>query len=316
MTPQRPAVISPQPNCPFDPAAFTLLEVLVALGILVAALAGIAALLPAAGARLAEATAVDRATAMAANARADVVNRGLAQWPMWQSATGTSGSTRAIVFGEGVTSGGTAISMTSATNTIALAEPTILSSRIDPTVGFYLQDQLQVSGSVVTGFVPGICYGCMLSATDAPTGAGPTVRLTTAVFRKPSPAVQGFALTAMPGSAVFQVSGTLGPTGAVGSVTGTDAAPLRKQFLAPCSWILAISAPGQPPQEPRWIPVASSWTNWVSITTASGPSLVATGTSFITLSGTDHLPFVVSGTLQAFGFEGLLRVDERFVPLE
>lgn len=50
----------------------TLLEVLVACGILVVGLASIAALLPAAGSLLAEASSVDRATALAANTAADL----------------------------------------------------------------------------------------------------------------------------------------------------------------------------------------------------------------------------------------------------
>ncbi|MBM4058212.1 MAG: hypothetical protein FJ275_08255, partial [Planctomycetes bacterium] len=48
-------------------AGMTLLEVLVACGILVMGLASVAAMLPAAGARLAEATAIDRAGTLSAN---------------------------------------------------------------------------------------------------------------------------------------------------------------------------------------------------------------------------------------------------------
>lgn len=56
-------------------SGFSLLEVLVAMGILVTGLASVAALLPAAGSRLAEATAIDRAGTLSANAQADLVNR-------------------------------------------------------------------------------------------------------------------------------------------------------------------------------------------------------------------------------------------------
>jgi Tfp pilus assembly protein PilV len=58
-------------------AGVTLLEVLVACGILVVGLASVASILPAAGTRLAQATLEDRAGTAAANAYADIVNRGL-----------------------------------------------------------------------------------------------------------------------------------------------------------------------------------------------------------------------------------------------
>ena len=57
---------------------FSLLEVLVACGILVVGLAGIAAILPAAGSRLSEATLCDRASAAVGVAMSDVVVRNVA----------------------------------------------------------------------------------------------------------------------------------------------------------------------------------------------------------------------------------------------
>ena len=53
-------------------AGFSLLEVLVACGILVVGLASIAAILPAAGSRLSEAAAQDRAVAAAAVAMSEI----------------------------------------------------------------------------------------------------------------------------------------------------------------------------------------------------------------------------------------------------
>lgn len=58
-------------------SGITLLEVLIACGILVVGLASVAALLPAAGSVFAEATAVDRGAALAANAAADLQFRGV-----------------------------------------------------------------------------------------------------------------------------------------------------------------------------------------------------------------------------------------------
>lgn len=59
-------------------SGFSLLEVLVASAILVVALSGIAAILPAATFRLTQAAAEDRAATLARNALADFLNRGLA----------------------------------------------------------------------------------------------------------------------------------------------------------------------------------------------------------------------------------------------
>jgi len=256
---------------------FTLLEVLVSMGIVIAALGGIAALLPAAGARLGEATEIDRAGTMAANARADIASRGLITNRLWVA--GRS----AIVFGEGLASGGTP---TVNHASIGAANATELAARISSQS--FVLDDAQIGGGP-----PGVCYGCMLSSTAAPSGAGATVRLTTVVFRRPAPEVKAFGLTQQAG---LMISGS-----------GSQAADDRRRFLPGCSWVLAVGA-----GEPRWIQVASSWTAYPPGVT-SGP---ATGESRLVLSGTDWVGLMTSGSLQVFGFDGLLRVDERFVNLD
>jgi hypothetical protein len=65
----------------------TLLEVLVACGILVFALSGIAAILPAAGSRLAESVAEDRAALLAANIYADLESSGLLTHTLFATST-------------------------------------------------------------------------------------------------------------------------------------------------------------------------------------------------------------------------------------
>lgn len=77
--------MKPQPRLP-QRLGITLLEVLVACGLLVLGLAGIAALLPAAAARLNEASIEDRASSLLANARAEIVNRQLNSLITFQSA--------------------------------------------------------------------------------------------------------------------------------------------------------------------------------------------------------------------------------------
>lgn len=66
------------------PSGITLLEVLIACGILVIGLASVAALLPAASSVFAEATAVDRGAALAANAAADLQFRGVVSAAQFQ----------------------------------------------------------------------------------------------------------------------------------------------------------------------------------------------------------------------------------------
>jgi type II secretory pathway pseudopilin PulG len=71
------------------PRGITLLEVLVACAILIFALSGIAAILPAAGSRLAESVAEDRAALLAANVYADLESSGVLAHTLF--ATSTSG---------------------------------------------------------------------------------------------------------------------------------------------------------------------------------------------------------------------------------
>ena len=82
---------------------FSLLEVLVACGILVIGLASIAAILPAAGSRLGEASAQDRAMAAATAAMSEIRCRGLVSRTLFPSGTWVGGpaySPPAIIFGE------------------------------------------------------------------------------------------------------------------------------------------------------------------------------------------------------------------------
>jgi Tfp pilus assembly protein PilV len=108
-------------------AGITLLEVLVACGILVIGLSSIAALLPAAGSRLAQATQADRAGIMSAHAYADVVNRGLLGADLFSSGT------KACVFGKGLT--GVPLVSASAAAVTATAAAAIISSTTAAAVG-------------------------------------------------------------------------------------------------------------------------------------------------------------------------------------
>ncbi len=288
-SPSTAALVGP-PACQVR-EGFTLLEVLVSIAILVFALAGIAALLPATGARLAEATDIDRAGTLAANAAADLLARGACRAALWPA----TATTRAIVFGEGLTVGHASVALTGATATVALANTGTLATTLNTASAFQMRDDLVTSAAgAVTGVVGGgICYGCMLSSTGANPGPGTQVRMTTAVFSRPGAAVQSFSLTrTLSSSPVF-------------SFSGPAADGLRRQYLAGCSWVVAVPPSGSTAR-PVWVPIASSWTTGTSGTMA-----------YVCLSGpSDYVSLISGSTLQVFGFDGLLRVDERTIRLE
>lgn len=262
---------------------FSLLEVLVACGILVLGLTSIAALLPAAGARLSDATSEDRGGICSANAYSEIVNRGLAASDLFTSGT------KACAFGQFP-----GALVTTASNHVAAAT-TKLDARIDGVRGFILEDDL-VYGAPTTADTPvnsflnggvgpreyksGICWGAMLTPKNpsSPLPAGSVATLSIAVFKKPGGGVQSLTLT---------------PTSGLYTILPTDETT-RKTYAKSCSYLLLLPS-GTTPQ---WQRVNASWT--------------ASGTSYLTFMGTS-LP---TGTLTAIGFENLLRLDERSIVLE
>jgi prepilin-type N-terminal cleavage/methylation domain-containing protein len=131
---------------------FSLLEVLVACGILVIGLASIAAILPAAGSRLGEASAQDRAVNAAAVAMSEIQCRGLVSRQLIPSGTWAGGSAytpSAIIFGEtlslavdnsamssgyAVTSGSLALTATSGSVALAAGGSTPVQALLSGTV--------------------------------------------------------------------------------------------------------------------------------------------------------------------------------------
>jgi type II secretory pathway pseudopilin PulG len=269
-------------------AGFSLLEVLVASGLLVLGLAGFAALLPAAGSRLAEATAEDRAGTLASNAFAEIASRGLAASDLFPS-----GSTnRACVFGPVLTG--------LAHPAIVAAASATLAPRIEPTRGFSLEDDLnyRIAGSTdtpVNAFVngglgpreskEGHCWAAMLTPLDfgSPIGPGSRAMLSVVVFRKAGD-MQTFTLT--PASGNYELS------------PGDDSS--RKRFARGCSYLLVLPTGAAP----TWRRINASWT--------SNPG-AAGQRSFLNFSDPTGLP---PGNLTAIGCERLLRVDERTIVLD
>jgi hypothetical protein len=274
----------------------SLLEVLVALGILVAGLASVAALLPAASARLADATAIDRAGTLAANAHADLRNRGILTaatiFPTSPVITASSSQIRVL--------GGAFPDAPFATGTSFVSGTFIKSSPANlPTAAMTLQDDLQLSGSVnlsgtgnplITNPVS-VTYAVTVVPTATGTiSVGSPVRVGVVVFKRPNVDWIPVQLTKR-GAGVFQVITSSTATAAQNELT-------RKRFFPSCSWSFATS--GTAPAQSRWLRVGSSWT--------------LSGTSFVSFSDADadivaSVPTNSSLTVQAFS--NVLRVDER-----
>jgi hypothetical protein len=264
---------------------FSLLEVLVACGLLVLGLSSFAALLPAASSRLAEAAAEDRAGTLSANAWAEIISRGLAASDLFP--TGSVG--KACVFGR--------VLPTVSGSSLVPATAAVLNQRIEATRGFALEDELvyqppQTGDTPVNSFLgggagpreyrDGACWAAMLMPLDPAAAVGPGSRatLSVAVFRKAGD-TQAFTLTPAAGNY------SLSPAGE----------STCKRFARGCSYLLVL-ATGQPPD---WRRINASWTN-------------AAGTqSYLNFTDSSGLP---AGPFTAIGFEGLMRLDERTVVLD
>jgi len=308
------AVISCDGNltrCRDQRDGFSLLEVLVACGILVVGLAGVAAMLPAAGSRLAEAALYDRAAATVGVAMSEVVLRNVVAAKCFvkdgTAATTTPvaaatpdtpiGVNMAIVFGEVLKNIPT---LPSPPSTIALGSATFLASRFDMGTGdtrrgFFLEDEIQYESppkdvpqrsAIVDGLYPfkrGVCWGAMVS--PYPWGTNPTsmtkARVTIAVFRKPGD-IQKISLTkSAPTSSVYKMA--------------TADESLRKHYLKGCSWVLSAAGATT---EPKWLSINSSW--------QSGSD------SFVIFREST----VASDSLDVIGFEGLLHVTEQIIVIQ
>lgn len=259
-------------------AGMTLLEVLVALGILVAGLASVAALLPAAGARLADATAIDRAGTLAANAHADLRNRGLLTPSLFPATTViTASSGRICVFGQAFPDDPFA--------TGTFTKYAIPGSQ--STFSMTLQDDVQLSAGTIVANPVSVTYGATVIPTATGTiSVGSPVRVGVVVFKRPTVDWMEIPLIKQ-GAGVFSVSPTITPQDAT-----------RKRFLPACSW--AFAASGTSPFQACWLRVGSSWTT--------------SGTSYVSFTNADASIIsttAVSGTMRVQAFTNVLRVDER-----
>jgi len=245
----------------------TLLEVLVSLGILVAGLASVAALLPASSARLAEASAADRAGTLSMNAQADLLNRRelKANW------------------------------FTSTVKTVVLGD-------VFPDSPFKSAPYTKKQASLPPGDTASygqLTYGAVITpiTQSEKIEPGMPARVAIAIFKKADPDSKRLPLTSFsPG--VFKLP-----------VSGLEGEAERRRFLPGCTWALAVNEGGDAP--PRWLHVATSWS-----TRQPGNSDVVAD-SFVSFSDSEQADEMKSGnTLVIYGFNGVLRVDERSIVLE
>jgi hypothetical protein len=259
----------------------TLLEVLIACGVLVVGLASVAAILPAAASLLGEAATVDRASALAANAAADLVGRGVLKAGLF------AGGIKTVVIGD----------MFPATpfNAAPFKRDSSLRGPIDEAA--YATSSY--GATVCPFYVP-------------PSGIQPGMpaRLAVAVFTKSDPDCREVKLEAVggnPGSGVFRLVEVVAraPDPSVTDPVGLDVA--RRQLLRGCSWVLATKNGSL-----SWLHVGSSWATFA--VNSQAQDLAG---AYVSFTDPQSAAAAASGnTLQVFAFAGLVRLDERIVTLE
>jgi Tfp pilus assembly protein PilV len=301
------------PHRPAGRSGITLLEVLVACGVLVIGLASLASVMPAAGYRLAQATVEDRSGVAAANAYAEVMTRNLASADLF------SDKTKASYLGTGLDFTTTMFQgSTPASNVLASATTSLL-QRIDSSRGFFLEDDLVYippvtadtpsnsflnAGAGPREYRQGICWGALLAPAVFPVAAGSEAVLGIATFSKPGGTNKLITLTGS--SQLFTYSS--------GAGMGMQDEQDRKQFLPGCSYVLAL--PISAGTSPRWLKITSSWT-----TPGPGtPENASQRSSVVVLDlnplGNVATKFISGNTLVVIAFENLMRVDQYLVSLD
>ena len=304
----------PSPR-PVNRSGMSLLEVLVACGILVVGLASVAAMLPAAASRLSQASAQDRSVAAAQAALVEIEARQLLSRDLF-----ASGST-ALVFG--------LVTPEAAVVGTGLSRPAGVgfAQRMDNDAGsdgrmYYVEDEVQydlAAGSAPTNsfasgirqFRRGVCWGAVVMPEPWGTGTASlnAARVSVAVFQKPG-APQRFKLTPVftgtTASAMFEAMPGTGMDDTKMSDT------TRKEFLRPCSYVLAIPPPSAS-VAPRWLAIVSSWPIWTP-----GVDPQKSPPTAFRFTFRDEVPLNLldgSNNLTVIGFPNLLGVTEQVMPV-
>lgn len=240
---------------PDSRTGFSLLEVLVSSGILVIGLASVAALIPAATARLGEASMSDRAANLSANVFADIMAR---RGENILAASRFPTGMQMVAFG----------SPAVIAQVDQLFGKCSIQQQVEPlftpaasNIGsWFSQDSLDVERAgdglpaTVLGFREELCWIATIAAASASPGLA--AELTIVILKKPDADVRKYALSG---------------SGGVQSVSASNDA--RRAFLQGCSYVLHINA-----SPPKWRRVNSSWTQgWPANVNAEDTRLIFSG---------------------------------------
>ena len=323
-------------RCTAAPRGITLLEVLVACGILMFALSGIAAILPAAGSRLAESVAEDRAALMAANAYSDIQASGVLSHTLFVTSTtptfnitvsGSASSAkqlRTLAMGLNVTS---IIDLPPGQSSASKVAPDYFfdqfhdsppwplsllkvwpynkTSPVEARRDFFIQDDLQFSADTLASQYENQTLGPRAFKRGVCWGA--TLAASGTSVGPGSAATLTIAIFKKPGE-IRGVDLTQPASGGVLYELPAGLETVRSTFLKPCAYVLAIppevAAPDTPPA-PKWFRINSSWTQQSSTPAQriSYVSLPPEATRYTTSTGSGKQLLVI-------GFAGLIRVDE------
>lgn len=234
-----------RPLRPLPRRGISLLEVLIACGVLMIGLSSVAALMPAAGSLLGEATALDRAATLAANAAADL------EFAKTVRAASFAGGVKTLLIGDMFPN------QPPFNDARLLRLPGLSRPPLDPVYGrtWY--------GATATPF-----------AGSGEIAPGMAARLTIVIFGSQTPDLKLVSLSSQgPGGSPL-------PPGAFRR-TDTDGTPLqreadRKLYLPPCAWVLAVKD-----GEVHWLHVGSSWKTAVgdSFVSFTDPEAAAAATA-------------------------------------
>lgn len=299
----------------------TLLEVLISCALLLVGLTAMAAMLPAAGSRLSQASIEDRAAVLLANAFGEMFNRGLVAADIFPASPVVGGSAKPVVtigrilgglpeLGD-LPSGGVA-----ADYFIAPSEKGL--TRCGTPRTFLLEDGLvfsPASGSdgLTNSFLgaagaagprrfrEGVCWGATLAPESFPPRAGQPATLSIAIFKRDGSAGQSRAGTSQVVPLVLR---------RFKNFYESDITP-NGSLLRACSWVLAMpTTSGTSSAPPTWFKIVSSWT-WRTPQARTTRLIVGDQGAFATLTSST----ATDSTALVLAFEDLVRVDVQTVTL-
>jgi Tfp pilus assembly protein PilV len=258
---------------PVARSGLTLLEVLIAAGILVVGLSSIAALLPAAGSLLGDAVTVDRAVTLAANAAADLDFRQTFTAAQFVSPT------KSVMVGNIFS---------------AAVSPSPFAA--SPFTGTAYTKIASIPKTTVDDQAYGLLWYVATATPLATSGnmtAGMPIRVSVAVLKSPTPDVKVIDLTRM-SAGIYRI----------GTGTAIQNEGDRKLYFPGCAWVLVTNN-----GLIRWLRIGSSWALY-------NPGLATLKNSYLSFIDSDTATaFESGGVLKGYAISGVIRVEERIIPL-